>query len=421
MTVIEQDTPMITVIGLDGERLGEQAFAAIAEATCVAGAERHLDAVALPDGARRLPIRNLADALKELLAWEKGPAVVLASGDPGFFGIVRALREQGTDPRVLPAVSSVATAFARIGLPWDDAVVVSAHGRADQGRSARRALAAALAHPKAAILTAPGAAEPGAFLPDLLRADREVYVAQRLGTPDEAVTRVAKTADTEREWARPNVVLAVDPDRAIAPAMTWMPGHQGAPDGWALPEEGFEHRGAMITKSEVRAVALAHLAPRPGTVVWDIGAGSGSVAIECARFGAYAVAFEKNPGDCRRIRRNARAHGVVVDVHEGRAPEVLAEMAGRPAPDAIFFGGGDDAVVAAALRHHRPDRVVAALASVDRICPTRDALAAEGYTVSGTQLQASRLAGLPNGSLRLAAANPVTLVWGVRGGRPGGA
>ncbi|CAM3609961.1 precorrin-6y C5,15-methyltransferase (decarboxylating) subunit CbiE [Nocardiopsis gilva] len=404
---------MITVIGLDGGRLGEQATAALQTATCVAGARRHLDAVDVPESAHRIPMGALDPVLDQVMAWE-GPVAVLASGDPGFFGIVRALRARGARPRVVPAVSSVATAFARVGLPWDDAVILSAHGRAASGRSARRALAAALAHPKAAILTAPGSAEPGAFIPELLRAGRDVYVAQRLGTDDEEVARVEQEGDAGRAWAHPNVVLAVEPRHAVASAMTWMPGHHGAPDGWALPEAEFAHRESMITKAEVRALALAHLAPRPGTVVWDVGAGSGSVAVECARFGAYAVAFEKNPDDCARIRRNARAHGVRVEVCEGRAPASLADRAERPAPDAIFFGGGDDAVIGEALRRHHPERVVAALASVDRVRPVHDLLAASGYGVSGTQIQASRLAPLPNGSLRFAAVNPVTLLWGLR-------
>ncbi|CAM3790214.1 precorrin-6y C5,15-methyltransferase (decarboxylating) subunit CbiE [Nocardiopsis rhodophaea] len=404
---------MITVIGLDGGRLGEQATAALQTATCVAGARRHLDAVDVPENARRIPMGGLDPVLDQVMAWD-GPVAVLASGDPGFFGVIRALRARGARPRVVPAVSSVATAFARIGLPWDDAVILSAHGRAASGRSAHRALAAALAHPKAAILTAPGSAEPGAFIPELLRTGREVYVAQRLGADDEEVARVEHGVGAGRTWAHPNVVLGVDPRHAVAPSMTWMPGHHGAPDGWALPEGEFSHRESMITKAEVRALALAHLAPRPGTVVWDVGAGSGSVAIECARFGAYAVAFEKNTDDCARIRRNARAHGVRVEVSEGHAPASLRDRADRPAPDAIFFGGGDDTVIAEALRHHQPERVVAALASVDRVRPVHDLIAASGYGVSGTQIQASRLAPLPNGSLRFAAVNPVTLLWGLR-------
>ncbi|GAB3453262.1 bifunctional cobalt-precorrin-7 (C(5))-methyltransferase/cobalt-precorrin-6B (C(15))-methyltransferase [Streptomonospora sediminis] len=404
---------MITVIGLDGGALAERAAAALAEAVCVAGARRHLDAVAahLPAEAERVPIGDLHTATGAVLA-ARGPAVVLASGDPGFFGVLRILRARGAEPAVVPAVSSVATAFARIGLPWDDAVVVSAHGRADSGRGVRRALAAALAHPKAAVLTAPGAGGPDAFLPGLLRAGREVHVAQRLGSADEAVVRVGGHHDTPPDgWAAPNVVLAVDPDHAVAPAMAWLPGHQGAPAGWALGEDAFEHRASLITKPEVRALALARLAPRPGTVVWDVGAGSGSVAVECARFGAHALAFERNTADCERIRANARAHGVAVEVLPGEAEANLGGAAAALAPDAAFIGGGDD-TVAAAVCAQRPERIVAALASLDRIRPLHDLLTAAGYTVGGTQLQASRLAELPNGSLRLAAANPVTLLWG---------
>lgn len=429
--------PRVTVVGMDGRRLSDAALHSLGECRIVAGAARHLDAVAdlVAPGAELLTLGGLAPVLDRIAA-ATAPAAVLASGDPGFFGIVRALRERGLDPDVHPAVSSVAAAFARAGLPWDDAVVLSAHGRAASGRSARRALAAALAHPKAAVLTAPGTAGPEAFVGPLLRAGRTVHVAQRLATPDESVVE-AGPADADRtDWAHPNVVLAVDPDRAVAPAMAWMPGHQGAPDGWALPEDAFEHRASMVTKPEVRAFALARLAPRPGTVVWDVGACSGSVAVECARFGAHAVAFEQNAEDCARIRANALAHGVHVDVREGRLPEAFPEApgvtgtsgttetggttgmggttgtGGALAPDAVFLGGGDDRVAAEAVRRFRPERVVAALASVDRVATVHALLTEAGYRVEGTQIQASRLAPLPNGSLRLAAANPVTVLCG---------
>ncbi|MFB9802895.1 precorrin-6y C5,15-methyltransferase (decarboxylating) subunit CbiE, partial [Streptomonospora salina] len=327
---------MITVIGLDGGPLPPQAARALSAAVCVAGAPRHLEAADadIAGGAERVAMGELGAALDAVVG-AGGPAAVLASGDPGFFGVLRSLRARGADPEVVPAATSAATAFARIGLPWDDAVVVSAHGRTGSGRGVRRALAAALAHPKAAVLTAPGRAGPGAFLPELLRAGRRVYVAQRLGAPDEEVAALAPGDEVgERIWADPNVVVAVDPERAVAPAMAWMPGHQGAPPDWALPAESFEHRASLITKPEVRALALARLAPRPGTVVWDVGAGSGSVAVECARFGARAVAFERTSEDCERIRLNAHAHGVDVEVHEGEAAAAVDAAAARLPPDA---------------------------------------------------------------------------------------
>jgi precorrin-6Y C5,15-methyltransferase (decarboxylating) len=142
--------------------------------------------------------------------------------------------------------------------------------------------------------------------------------------------------------------------------------------------------------------------------VWDIGAGSGSVAVECARFGAHVVAVDSDPLQCERVRSNAAAHGVRVQAVAGRAPEALE---GLPRADAAFCGGGGDDVVAAVARA-RPSRVVAALASVDRVRVVRDLLTRNGYQADGAMLQISRLAGLPSGSVRLAGCNPVLVLWG---------
>ncbi len=422
----------VTVIGCDGSPLTPAAASALAGASVVAGARRHLASVSVPPAAGVIVIQHLDAALDAICA-ARGPAVVLASGDPGFFGIVRALRARGAAPVVLPAVSSVALAFARLGLDWADALVLSAHGR-----DLRPVLAAALAHPKAAILTGPPEATAGQLRNALLAAGRAVYAAERLGTPDERVHDL--TADPAAAVSDPHVLICLDPaavgpaavgpaavgPAAVGPAAVgpaalgpmappsparWLAGHQGAPAGWALPEDGFEHRDSMITKAEVRALVLARLGPGPGRTVWDVGAGSGSVAVECARFGAWAVAIESDDGQCARIRRNAAAHGVRLQVVAGRAPDVLA---GLPAPDAVFAGGGGDDVLAGAVKAGQPDRVVVTLASVDRVRGVTDLLTGAGYTAEGTQLQASRLAELPGGSLRLAAANPVFVIWAAR-------
>ncbi len=417
----------VTVIGCDGSPLTPAAARALAGASVVAGARRQLASVSVPPAASVIVIRQLDTALDAICA-AHGPAVVLASGDPGFFGIVRALRARAATPVVLPAVSSVALAFARLGLDWADALVLSAHGR-----DLRPVLAAALAHPKAAILTGPPEATAGQLRNALLAAGRTVYAAERLGTPDERVHDL--TADPAAAVTDPHVLICLDPaapepaapepaaPEPAAPDPTahgpmappsparWLAGHQGAPAGWALPEAGFEHRDSMITKAEVRALVLARLGPGPGRTVWDVGAGSGSVAVECARFGAWAVAIESDDAQCARIRRNAAAHGVRLQVVAGRAPDVLA---GLPAPDAVFAGGGDGDVLAGAVKAGEPDRVVVTLASVDRVRGVADLLTGAGYAAEGTQLQASRLAELPGGSLRLAAVNPVFVIWAAR-------
>jgi precorrin-6Y C5,15-methyltransferase (decarboxylating) len=484
---------MITVIGLDGSPLEARAAAAIRAATLVVGGRRHLQSVEVPRGARTVALGDLGSAL-ETLAGHSGDAVVLASGDPGFFGILRALRRSGLACTVLPAVSSVALAFARAGLPWDDAVVVSAHGR-----DLRRAVNVCRASRKVAVLTGPGAgpAEIGAALAGW---QRRLVVCEHLGGDAERVIECRPAAARRQTWADPNVVLVLDPrvaaqraaaqeaadgqaraplerspravtqragraldggarwtwprvraalppggdacfvpqppeplpwggDPSFAPQppepLPWGAGPRFAPEppavaGWALPEEAFDTRDAVITKAEVRALALARLGPAPGQLVWDVGAGTGSVAVECARFGAAVVAVERDTRRCARVRVNARRHGVDVRVINGEAPASLAWL---PDPDSVFIGGGGTSVVeAVALRG--PARIVVALAALERAGQAMAALASAGYAVDGVLLQAARFAPLPGDVHRLASTNPVFLLWAApattagRGGPP---
>ncbi|TNY36803.1 precorrin-6y C5,15-methyltransferase (decarboxylating) subunit CbiE [Thermomonospora catenispora] len=398
---------MITVIGCDGSPLPAPALEHLARARLVVGGARHLAAAPVPAEARTVVLGDVGAALAEIdraAGEDAGDVVVLASGDPGFFGIVRALRERGHRPRVLPALSSVAQAFARVGLSWDDALVVSAHGR-----ELRRAVNACRAHPKVAVLTAPGAgpAELGRAL--FPQHPRTFVVCEDLGGPEERVVRCRPAEATTRPWRDPNVVLVLASERA-AGERGWIAGARPGPAAWALPEEAFDHRDSMVTKAEVRALALARLGPRIGDMIWDVGAGSGSVAVECARFGAAVVAVDRDPAACERIRANVRAHGVRVAVSRGEAPAVLEHL---PDPDAVFVGGGGPEVVrACAARALRS--VVVALASVERVRPALDALTAAGFTARAVQLQASRLSPLPGDVHRLAAVNPVFVVWGDR-------
>ncbi|MFC0849048.1 precorrin-6y C5,15-methyltransferase (decarboxylating) subunit CbiE [Streptomyces noboritoensis] len=409
---------MITVIGTGtGAPLAPDALAALAGATLVTGAARHLAAAEaaaeLPPGAKQLVLGPLAPALDAIAEHHGrgGRAVVLASGDPGFFGIVRALAERfgPQELDVRPGTASVAVAFARLGLPWDDALVVSAHGR-----DLRTAANVCRAHPKTAVLTGPGAgpAELGAEL--ARRApERVLVVASALGDPErERLVRVTPAEAAAREWDAVSVIVCLDEEKALSPLRT-VAGGRATPDRWALDESAFAHRDSMITKAEVRALALARIGPRLGDLVWDIGAGSGSVAVECARFGAAAVAVEKTAEGCEHVRANAVAHGVDVKVVHGAAPTVLSDLAD---PDAVFIGGGGrelPAIVTACARRARRS-VVVALAALDRVPAVRAALAGAGLETDGVLLQSSRLAPLPGDVTRLAATNPVFLLWGDR-------
>ena len=384
----------------------------VAGAALVLGARRHLEAAGVdPDGPRAVPLGPLAPALDRLAAAE-GPVLVLASGDPGFFGIVRALAER-FGPEALdvrPGVSSVAEAFARIGLPWDDAVVVSAHGR-----DPRTAFNVCRAQRKVAVLTAPGAgpAEIGAALLLMPGVRRQLVVATDLGFPGERLERLTPAEAAGREWPGVQVVLCLGPDAALGPMRALAGALPPAEGGWGLPEEAFAHRDSLVTKAEVRALALARIGPRPGELVWDVGAGSGSVAVECARLGAAVVAVERAEDGAARIRANAAAHGVDVAVVHGSAPAALDAL---PEPDAVFVGGGGAGlpaiVTACAARARRT--VVVTLVALERVADVRAALLAAGFTAEGVQLQASRLSPLPGGVTRLAATNPVLVLWGTR-------
>lgn len=396
----------ISVIGLDGSPLSAESEERLRVAEVVAGGRRHLEAQGVEPERFAVLEGDLSEAMSRLEKAED--EVVLASGDPGYFGIVRALAERfGSESLdVSPAVSSVALAFARAGLTWDDAITVSAHGR-----DPRRAVNVCRAYSKVAVLTSPqfGPAELAGELQSE-GWERTLVVAERLGEPEECVFRGASEEVAGMRWENPNVVISLDEERE-AEGKPWISGARRV-GGWALPVDEFEHRSAMITKPEPRALALAQLAPKSGDLVWDVGAGSGSVAVECARFGAAAVAIERDSESCERVRRNAHRHGVYVRVVEGEAPESLE---GLPEPDAAFIGGtggGFEETLELCASRARLT-VVMTLIGLERVVPAGEILESHGYEVETTLLQASKVKGV--GHLhRLAAETPVFVVSGSR-------
>jgi precorrin-6B C5,15-methyltransferase / cobalt-precorrin-6B C5,C15-methyltransferase len=401
----------ISVVGLDGKPLQAEVERLLKSATLVLGGKRHLKMLGVEPQRAIVLKGDLSEAL-EHIEHANSPVVVLASGDPGFFGIARLLGERfgPENLHVFPALSSVARAFARAGISWDDAVIVSAHGRDE-----RRALNVCRAHPKVAVLTSPtfGAAELAKALDGL---DRTFLVAEKLGEPGERTYKGSAGEVAGMKWEDPNVVLVYDPARAVG-GKGWISSKAEGCGRWALPEAEFEHRSGMITKAETRALVLARLSPGPGGLVWDVGAGSGSVAVECARFGAAAVAVEKDPESCDRIRENAARHQVYVQVIEGEAPHALHDL---PEPDAVFVGGTgtnyfEEIVKLAAVRTRRS--VVITLVTLERVIPAAKLLESCDLEVETTFLQTSRLKGL--GVLhRLAPETPVFVVFGRRRGRP---
>jgi precorrin-6Y C5,15-methyltransferase (decarboxylating) len=373
----------VTVIGWDGSPLTAAARAALGAATLVAGAAHHLALPEVPPAAERIRLGSVALAARRIAA-HRGTAVVLADGDPGFFGVVRTLRapEFGLEVEVVPAVSSVAAAFARAGMPWDDAQVVVAHPR-----TLRRAVNVCRAHTKVAVLTSPGAgpAELGLLLEGV---HRTFVICEELGTAREQVTVVTSEKAADHTWRDPNVVIVIGGPAGTGAAGDrggWIAGRDPAtgPRGWSLSAEAY---GGELGEGEadlLRATQLARLGPRLGDLVWDIGCGSGAFAIDAARAGAAVIAVDRTLDACARTDFAARRFGVQLQVVHGNAPHVLENL---PEPDVVRVGGGGAAVVSA-VADRRPQRIVTH-------APTRDAaelvgrdLTEHGYVVECALLQ----------------------------------
>lgn len=373
----------VTVIGWDGSPLTAAARSALGAATLVAGAAHHLALPEVPPTAERIRLGSVALAARRI-AGHRGTTVVLADGDPGFFGVVRTLRapEFGLEVEVVPAVSSVAAAFARAGMPWDDAHVVVAHPR-----TLRRAVNVCRAHTKVAVLTSPGAgpAELGLLMEGV---HRTFVICEELGTTRERVTVVTSDKAADHTWRDPNVVIvaggSVGPGAAPDGA-GWIAGRDPAagPRGWSLPAEAYAGPLGEGETDLLRTAQLARLGPRPGDLVWDIGSGSGAFAIEAARGGAAVIAVDRDADACARTEATARHFGVQLQIVHGTAPHVLENL---PEPDVVRVGGGGAAVVSA-VADRRPQRIVAHAATRDAAELVGRDLTEHGYRVECALLQ----------------------------------
>ncbi|GGW19525.1 precorrin-6y C5,15-methyltransferase (decarboxylating) subunit CbiE [Streptomyces capoamus] len=378
----------VTVIGWDGSPLTAAARAALGAATLVAGAAHHLALPEVPPAAERVRLGSLALAARRIAA-HRGTAVVLADGDPGFFGVVRTLRapEFGLEVEVVPGVSAVAAAFARAGMPWDDAQVVVAHRR-----TLRRAVNVCRAHTKVAVLTSPGAgpAELGLLLEGV---HRTFVVCEELGTEREQVSIVTSDKAADHTWRDPNVVIVIGGPAGAGDGGGWIAGRDpgAGPRGWVQPDESYgAGPGGGLGEGEtelLRAAQLARLGPRIGDLVWDIGCGSGAFAAEAARAGAAVIAVDHDPAACARTDDAARRFGVQLQIVRGSAPHVLERL---PEPDVVRVGGGGPAVLSA-VADRRPQRIVTHAATRDAAERVGRDLTEHGYRVECALLQSVEL------------------------------
>jgi len=341
--------PWLTIVGIgeDGiSGLGDEAKRAIKAAEFVFGGARHLElAAALIGGEARQWPKPFDAAMNAVTALAGRKVCVLASGDPFFHGVGTTLARviPPEQMRTIPAPSSISLAAARMGWAMQDVETVSLHGRPID-------LIRTLLHPGPRILAltsdASAPAAIAALLAELGFGPSRITVLEALGGPNERI-RSTRAASFDLENINPLNVLALEIEStAQARILPLTPG---------LADDLFEHDG-QITKREVRALTLAALSPRRGEMLWDIGAGAGSVAIEwmLAHPSLHAIAIESDAERVARITRNAAACGVPsLTIAHGAAP---AALAGLETPDAIFIGGGgsDPGVLDAAIQALRP-------------------------------------------------------------------
>ncbi len=364
-------------IGADGwDGLAEPAREALRGADVVLGGPRQLDLLDPSVTAERREWPSpLVPALPGILDELAGHRVaVLASGDPMFFGIGATLAGiTGPDRlRVLPHPSSLSLACARLGWKLEDVELVSIVGRALETVARRLA-------PGVRVLVLSAGAQSPSGIAKLVTehgfGPSAMSVLEHLGGPGERIVH-----GTAADWGAPS-----EPLNLVALECAAEPGARLLGETPGLPDDAYDHDG-QLTKREVRAVTLAHLAPRPGELLWDVGGGSGSIGIEWMRAhrGCRAVAVEARAERAERIAANAAALGVPgLRVVTGSAPDALD---GLPRPDAVFVGGGltRDGVLERVLGTGA--RVVANAVTVQAEAVLADAHARHGGTLVRIQV-----------------------------------
>jgi precorrin-6Y C5,15-methyltransferase (decarboxylating) len=332
MSIEPATAPWLFLIGIgeDGpDGLSSAAKSALAQAELIVGGTRHLALIGPTAQATLAWPSPLTDALPDILARRGRPVAVLASGDPYFHGIGTTLAACIAPLEIVsfPQVSSFQLAANRLGWAEQDCALVSLHGRA---------LARLIPHlqPGAMILALSWDGSTPGKVAEILKArgagDTTVTVLERLGGPFERIRSRSAAAFDLGDIDPLNTIAIHIPAGSLG---RFLPLTAGRADDW------FEHDG-QITKRDVRAITLAALAPRRGELLWDIGAGSGSIAIEwmLAHPMNEAIAIEPRPERSARIGRNALSLGVPdLRIVEGDAPAALGGLA---TPNAVFIGGG---------------------------------------------------------------------------------
>ncbi|WP_018132721.1 precorrin-6y C5,15-methyltransferase (decarboxylating) subunit CbiE [Effusibacillus pohliae] len=412
-------------IGDDGPAsLSAAALQWVEAADLLVGGERHLAFFPNLRAEKWAVQEGLAKAVQVIDAAQTAgqQVVVLASGDPNFYGIAGYLGNKLGKERIEihPGLSSIQLAFARLKESWHDAFLASVHGKtrdkvADWVRT----------HPKVALLTDPENT-PAAIANDLLASGIRgvrAFVGENLGGADERTGLYTLEELAEREFSPLNVLVLLREEEAGGAATP----ADGSGDGghrpffpMGIPDRQFYQRKpkrGLITKSEVRAVTLAKLQIRPHDIIWDIGAATGSVGIEASMLAPYGHAYliEKNEEDMDILRANVEKFGRTnVTFQCGKAPDGLEEW---PDADAIFIGGTSgqmQPLLEMCVRKLKPGgRIVLNAATIENLYGAVDGFKRLGMHVEITMLQVARSKPILN-LTRFESFDPVYIVKAVR-------
>ncbi len=388
------------------EEFGRRALELVGQADLLIGGERQLALFPEFAGERMVIGSNLAAIVTRLTA-HPGRAVVLASGDPLFFGIGRYLLRNlpGADFEFLPNVSSVQYAFARIRTPWDDAVFVSTHGR-----TVGEAVDRIVANDKAAILT-DEQRTPAVIAAELIRRGRDGYRAwlcENLGSAEERIVSTDVRGLLDIAAAPLNVLILIKEYEA---------GGAGARPVLGIADDQFATVRKLITKEEVRAVSLAKLRLRHDMTLWDVGAGSGSVSIEADQLlpNGRVYAIERNQQCLAFLRENLGTfQSRHVNLVAGAAPDCFEQL---PDPDRVFIGGSGgnlwEILKAIDVRLPADGRVVINAVTLDTLTAATEFFDNAGYQLEVVTVNIARTRPLTDYKL-FEAQNPVFVITAVK-------
>ena len=410
-------------IGLDGVAgLSATVRSCLIEVAAIAGSPAQLQLVAElveKSAPQQIVLGRDVEAWLETIriASKRGPVAVLASGDPLFYGIGRVLLEHFDRDAIAfyPQIACVQLAFARLGIPWQEATIVSVHGRAPDK------LEAAIRQGKSPIAVLTDRDWTPAAIARAIRELRSpvvyrLWVCSALGSAAEAVTEVDLQAQEEERFPEPNVAILQAQARLVTPERLPL---FGIADAEFCT---FADRPGLLTKQEVRVLSLGLLQLQPGAIVWDVGAGTGSISIEIARLipPGKVYAIERTAAGLALIRKNRDRFGIGnLEAIGKAAPEAFA---GLPDPDRIVLGGGGaniaEILQACTARLQVGGVLVAHFATLEACASARSCLAELGWPMQLLQVNLARSSPLPTRTgtpaTRFVPLNPVTLLQAIK-------